>query len=411
LAAALASALLLALPASAAASQPALVTRQHTPPRGFRLTAAEVKQIALTNPVIRAEVRRHPDANVYEYTLGPGQWQVSWFSAPRNRKELALAYVDDATGKVTQAWTGFQVAWSMARGYPGAFGRLVNAVYIWLPLCALVLVPFIPWRRLRDRGSWSLLHLDLAMLLGLSISLAFFNHAKIGLSVPLVYPFLLYLLVRLLLLAFGRGRPRRSLELSVPVRWLLVATLALIGFRIALNVINSNVIDVGYAGVIGSHRLLHGHTLYGTWPSDNSNGNTYGPATVTHHLTLYRALSGALVFGAGTVQWAWGLDVNHDTQPDVGPTSPDVRMQQATVNLFADMGVQPATLISGLVGASRSTDTAAPTSRVTVPTAGTTLTSGSPTTISGTEIALAMRCQRSMPPTAAPMAGPSARRR
>ena len=31
-------------------------------------------------------------------------------------------------------------------------------------------------------------------------------------------------------------------------------------------------------------------------------------ATVTHHLTLYRAPSGALVFGAGTVQWAWGLD-------------------------------------------------------------------------------------------------------
>ncbi len=267
------------MPAATAASQPALVTRQHTSPRGFRLTAAEVRQIALKNPVIHAEVRRHPDANAYEYTLGPGQWQVSWFSAPRNRKELALAYVDDATGKVTQAWTGFQVAWSMARGYPGAFGHLVNALYIWLPLCALVLIPFIPWRRLRDRGSWSLLHLDLAMLLGLSISLAFFNHAKIGLSVPLVYPFLLYLLVRLLLLAFGRGRPRRSLELSVPVRWLLVATLALVGFRIALNVINSNVIDVGYAGVIGSHRLLAGHTLYGTWPSGNANGNTYGPVS------------------------------------------------------------------------------------------------------------------------------------
>ena len=30
--------------------------------------------------------------------------------------------------------------------------------------------------------------------------------------------------------------------------------------------------------------------------------------TATHHLTLYRAPSGALVFGAGTVQWSWGLD-------------------------------------------------------------------------------------------------------
>ena len=58
-------------------------------------------------------------------------------------------------------------------------------------------------------------------------------------------------------------------------------------------------------------------------------------------LTLYRAASGALVFGAGTVQWAWGLDVDHDRGSARRPTS---RMQQATVNLFADMGVQPATV-------------------------------------------------------------------
>ena len=41
-------------------------------------------------------------------------------------------------------------------------------------------------------------------------------------------------------------------------------------------------------------------------------GSTYGNGTATHHLTLYRAASGALVFGAGTVQWSWGLDATHD---------------------------------------------------------------------------------------------------
>ena len=61
------------------------------------------------------------------------------------------------------------------------------------------------------------------------------------------------------------------------------------------------------------------------------------PGTATHHLTLYRAPSGALVFGAGTVQWSWGLDGEHDR----GTTTPDPRMQQATVNLLADMGAQP----------------------------------------------------------------------
>jgi Domain of unknown function (DUF4082)/Bacterial Ig-like domain/Bacterial Ig domain len=114
------------------------------------------------------------------------------------------------------------------------------------------------------------------------------------------------------------------------------------------------------------------------------NGNTYLPATVVHSLNLYRAPSGALVFGAGTVQWSWGLDTNHDTSPDVGPSSPDPNMQQATVNLLADMGAQPGSLQSGLVGASLSTDKTAPTSTVAAPTAGSTIASGSATTISGT---------------------------
>ncbi|SIO28385.1 Ig-like domain-containing protein [Singulisphaera sp. GP187] len=109
-------------------------------------------------------------------------------------------------------------------------------------------------------------------------------------------------------------------------------------------------------------------------------GNTYGPATATHSLTLYRAASGALVFATGTVQWSFGLDGNHD-----GPsTVPDVRMQQATVNLFADMGVQPGTLQSGLVPATASTDTARPTSVITSLVAGAILQGGTPITISGT---------------------------
>ncbi len=54
------------------------------------------------------------------------------------------------------------------------------------------------------------------MLLGFSISLAFFNHADLGMSVPAVYPFLIYLLVRMLLLAAGIGRPRRPLRLLLP---------------------------------------------------------------------------------------------------------------------------------------------------------------------------------------------------
>jgi len=103
--------------------------------------------------------------------------------------------------------------------------------------------------------------------------------------------------------------------------------------------------------------------------------------TVTHHLTMYRASSGALVFGAGTVQWAWGLNSNHDgDQPTPSPI-----MQQATVNLLADMGnVQPTTLMSGLAAATGSADTTPPTSTITSPAAGTAVGNDSAVTITGT---------------------------
>ena len=81
---------------------------------------------------------------------------------------------------------------------------------------------------------------------------------------------------------------------------------------------------------------------------------------VTHHMTLHREPSGALVFSSGTIQWSWGLDANHD-----GPlTATDTRMRQATVNLLADMGVQAATLQPGLIAATSSTDATPPTSVV-----------------------------------------------
>jgi hypothetical protein len=272
--------------ATAIPGSPQIVTSQTRPPAGFRLTAADVERIAAREANVRAVVADHRGAYPAEYTKGPGEWQVSWFT-PKGR-EIAQVYVSDATGKVIQSWTGFQVAWSMARGYAGAFGRRSNAVYVWIPLCLLFLAPFLPWRRGPDgRRRWSLLHLDLVALLAFSISLAFFNHADLGLSVPLTYPSLLYLLVRMLALAAGRGRPRAPLRLSVPASWLVVGVIFLVGFRVGLNVTNSNVIDVGYAGVIGAHKLVHGQRLYGGWPADNLYGDTYGPVTYYAYVPAY----------------------------------------------------------------------------------------------------------------------------
>ncbi|WP_404435877.1 DUF4082 domain-containing protein [Microbacterium aerolatum] len=109
-------------------------------------------------------------------------------------------------------------------------------------------------------------------------------------------------------------------------------------------------------------------------------GNEVVPGTTKHHVTLYRAASGALVFGAGTIQWGWGLDQTHDG--DGAPA--DVRMQQAQVNLLADMGAQPSTRMSGLAAAAASSDITAPVATITSPAEGASIPGGSKVIATGT---------------------------
>src|ERR671932_738412 len=159
--------------------------RLDVPPPGRRLTGEQVQRIAERVPKVRRTRARHPGSFPNVFLKGPGRWQVSFFSRDKPPKEIAQVYVDDATGRVTEAWTGFQVAWTMARGYPGAFGRKVNAPWVWIPLTVLFVLPFVdPRRPLR------LLHLDLLVLAAFGVSLEFFNDARIGLSVPVLCPLL-----------------------------------------------------------------------------------------------------------------------------------------------------------------------------------------------------------------------------
>jgi hypothetical protein len=118
--------------------------------------------------------------------------------------------------------------------------------------------------------------------------------------------------------------------------------------------------------------------------TDYGSTTTGGTSTATHHLTMYKAPSGALVFGAGTVQWTWGLDVDHDVSPDAGGATPDTNMRQATLNVLADMGAQPTTLQPGLVLATASTDATPPTSSISSPANGGSVVVNTTSTISGT---------------------------
>src|SRR4051794_30004540 len=254
-------------------------------PTGRPLTGTQVQRIAERNPVYRREHAKHRGSYPNVYTKGPGRWQVSLFSAAKKPKELAQLYVDDRTGAVTEAWTGFQVAWTMARGYSGAFGRKVNSPWVWNPLTLLFLAPFFDVRR-----PLKMLHLDLLVLAAFGVSVAFFNDAQIGISVPLVYPLLAYLLARALWIGLRRDRPRPALKVNVPIRVLAIGLVFLVGFRVTLNVVDSNVIDVGYAGVIGADRIADGRTLYGNFPKDNEHGDTYGPVNYVAYVPFEQAL-------------------------------------------------------------------------------------------------------------------------
>ncbi len=256
-AALLALTLVLLLAAPAGAQQP-------------RINQAKATEIARLDPKAVAAAEQHPDltpsANRNEST---GLWEVGFFTGGR---EVVQVVVDPNTGKVVESWTGYQIAWRMARGYPGAFGRMINAPYIWLPLCAIFVLGLLDWRR-----PFRLAHLDLLVIVaGFGLSHYFFDKGNIGLSVPLAYPPLLYLLARALWLGYRR-RPGIGLRPSIPIKVLAVAAVLLIAGRVVLNVADSNVIDVGYSGVIGADRIADGQPIYGNFPDDDQSGDTYGP--------------------------------------------------------------------------------------------------------------------------------------
>jgi hypothetical protein len=266
-----ATAFLLAAVFLALIAQPALAAEAE------RITREEATAAADRDPKVRDQEREHGElASVA--TLDEGNWEVAYFA---DGDRLALAVVDAGSGEVEESWTGHQVAWKMARGYSGAFGHKLNAPYVFLPLCAIFLLGLVDWRRLRRVAN-----LDLLVLLGFGVSHYFFNRAEIGVSVPLVYPVLLYLLGRCLWIGLrGRGEGLRPVW-SVSV--LIVAALFLMGFRVGLNVADSGAIDVGYAGVVGADRIAHGEQLYDNFPDDVSSGDTYGPVNYLAYLPFER---------------------------------------------------------------------------------------------------------------------------
>ena len=219
----------------------------------------------LAEPKVAGWLERYPPDPATDASFDEAKrtWTVRVWSGKAG--EVAQGVVDDADGQVTEAWTGPQVAWQMARGRPGAFGgRLLTSWPVWLGLSAAFFLGLVDLRR-----PLSMRTLDLLALLSFGVSLLFFNRGEVFESAALAVPPLVYLLVRTAWIGFRSGARAGPTQTRWPV-WLLAAvTLFLVGFRVGLDVEHPRtVIDVGYAGVIGADRILDGRAPYGAMPVD-----------------------------------------------------------------------------------------------------------------------------------------------
>ncbi|HEY8108018.1 MAG TPA: hypothetical protein VIC70_04900, partial [Gaiellaceae bacterium] len=208
--------------------------------RQSSLTQQQALETFERYPKVAAWLSRYPHSgrsHEVTYDRNTNEWTVKiwWASAG----EIAQGMVVDATRAVTEAWTGPQVAWGMARGSPGAFGgTAINNPWVWGAFCLIFLVGLGDWRR-----PFSLRNLDLLFLLSPTASLWYFNHGDVFTAVPLFYPLLIWVVLRGTWIGVrNRGTPGAP---RWPVWALLGATIFLCGFRVGLNVERSNVIDVG----------------------------------------------------------------------------------------------------------------------------------------------------------------------
>ena len=234
-----------------------------------RTTKEQAIELFVAYPKVAHWLTRYPPHPVTDATFAQGVWTVNVWSGKAG--EIATGKLDDATGAVTEAWTGPQVAWKMARGYTGAFGGAkINSPWVWLSFCALFLLGLADWRR-----PLSVRNVDLLVLVSFSVSLWYFNHGDVFTAMSLAYPPLFWLLARCVWIARSDRPPRGA---SVwPVWVLAAATVFAAGFRVGLNVRASNVIDVGYSGVIGADRIAHGQSPYGHFPVEDDRPKC-GPA-------------------------------------------------------------------------------------------------------------------------------------
>ena len=232
------------------------------PPPHFSSNADEALVAAKSTSAMRALHRREHPLFLQVFMWGDRYWLVDFSYHGKPVAEVDVS----PTGRVTGIWTGPLMFAVYARGH---YAPLFDSWWVVVPSSIVFLLPFL-YRRPLLR----LLHLDALVLLSFLVSYFLFDHARLEAAVWLVYPPLVYLLVRMILMGFRSQTQKASPPPLLSTRMLFVGLMLLVGARIGLSLASGEVVDVGYASVIGAHRIAHGHSLY---YAAAAHGDTYGP--------------------------------------------------------------------------------------------------------------------------------------
>ncbi len=277
----------------------AAVWSMRTVPLGWHTSAGQAVSVAEHSPVLEKLHRRmHP------LQVTPFVWRAIhpyWYVVFTYRNKIVADANVSPAGRLTGVWTGLQ---ARAPYTHGGLAAVLTSWMIYLPASLLFLLAFLDPRRLFRRA-----HLDALMVLSFLVSWELLAHADLQPAVWLAYPPLIYLLVRLLGIGFGRGRSPGRLAPLLSNRTLLVGLPLLLVARIVLSLLGRQEIDVGYESVIGAYRILHHLPIY--W-NDPNHGDTYGPITYLAYVpfeamfhwtfsNLRAADAAAIFFDLGTV--------------------------------------------------------------------------------------------------------------
>ena len=240
-------------------------------PPGFSSNADEAMRASEATAAMQALHRHdHPlFVQAFVWTGTPRSWFIDFSYRGKRVAEVVVT----PAGSVTSVWTGPLATAIYARGN---FAPLFSSLWVLLPFSALFLLPFLDLRR-----PWRLLHLDALVLLSFFVSYWLFERTHLEAAVWMVYPPLIYLLRRMLRIG-GRGTSGEGgLPPLLSLRVLGAGLVLLLCARIALGLASREVVDVGYASVLGAHYIAHGHPLY---YASAAHFDTYGPIAYLAYL-------------------------------------------------------------------------------------------------------------------------------